>query len=422
MHFPLFTWHIYCHIVDNFGDVGILWRLARQLANEYDQNVHLWVDNWDVARALIRELPEEPQIVEFETEDGGRRTAEKGPSPIGLRLFVGPWSALADGSDCTGDVLIEGFGCELPAITQTQVKTRVSTGAPKPLWINLEYFTAEKWVEGFHLRSGFDPPTGWRRWFFFPSFPGRCGGLIRERSISARSGLPNLLGRTPGADLRILCFAYANAPYAAWLNGLREASAQPIHLLLCGEYTQKAVILAKAGIHNAPNKEPAKARKEMVIDSRPRRNDIELMAGMTAETVPFLSQPNFDDLLRSANMLWVRGEDSLARALWSGRPFIWQLYPQEENAHHAKLEAWLENYAAPFSVELREALADVHRAWNGAADADSIKPALQKLMAFWPEWQAAARARSDELAKLPDLAENLLRFVNKSDRSERSDP
>ena len=74
--------------------------------------------------------------------------------------------------------------------------------------------------------------------------------------------------------------------------------------------------------------------------------------------LPWMSQPDFDHLLWSCDLNFVRGEDSLVRALWAGRPFVWQLYPQDDGAHAIKLEAFLQALALP------PALADWHRRWN----------------------------------------------------------
>ena len=91
-------------------------------------------------------------------------------------------------------------------------------------------------------------------------------------------------------------------------------------------------------------------------------------------------------------MLWacdlnlVRGEDSLVRALWAGRPLLWQLYPQHDQAHHAKLEAFLDWLNAPAS--LRHA----HRIWNGLID--EPLPALDaSTLAAWSDCVLAARQR-----------------------------
>ncbi len=50
------TCDIFCAVVDNYGDIGVCWRLARQLAHEHGMTVRLWVD--DLVRTIPRSQPE----------------------------------------------------------------------------------------------------------------------------------------------------------------------------------------------------------------------------------------------------------------------------------------------------------------------------------------------------------------------------
>jgi len=363
--------HLYCTVIDNFGDVGVCWRLARQLAHEYDLTVNLWIDDWKAARQLIGVLPE----------------AEIAHEILGVRVH--PWSQAKVDEDCTGDVLIEGFGCTLPKATLAQLKAR----DPKPLWIDLEYFSAETWVTDFHLRSGYDAEGGTARWMFIPGVQEHSGGLIRERDLLSqreawqRSDEAPALMQQLGIALRndqinMLCFAYNQAPYMAWLHALK-ASGLSTSLWLCGQYTQAAF--------------------------RPIQQ--EDYPNLHWHNLPFISQPDFDRVLWSADLLWVRGEDSMARALWSGRPFIWHIYPQADDAHHAKLAAWLDYYTQPFPKPLRDALVEVHLLWNGVVPPTGFVEAWAALMAQWPDWQTYSRQRSNQLAQLTDLAQRLVAFV-----------
>ena len=36
---------IFCSVIDNYGDIGVCWRLARQLAHEHGLSVRLWTDD-----------------------------------------------------------------------------------------------------------------------------------------------------------------------------------------------------------------------------------------------------------------------------------------------------------------------------------------------------------------------------------------
>lgn len=361
--------HMYCSIVDNHGDIGVCWRVARQLAAEHGHRVTLWVDDWPGARVLIAALPALPAAFRM----GG--------------VAVRPWSEAADEADCTGDVLIEAFGCELPAATLGQLAAR----ARKPVWIDLEYFSAERWVAGFHGRSGWDPAGRAQRWMYFPGPGDDAGGLLRERGlIAARDawgeaeaqGLARRLGlpRRAGA-LHALCFAYAGAPYADMLAALAASSPGGVDVWLCGPQPQAAV------------------------------GRLSLPAGTAAVPAPFVPQDAFDRLLWSADVLFVRGEDSLVRAVWSGRPFVWHIYPQAEGAHFAKLDAWLERYTAGFSTDVRNDYVALNRAWNGAAPGSDLARAWVRLAAVWGDWVSESRRASRALAQTRDMTAGLVDFI-----------
>jgi uncharacterized repeat protein (TIGR03837 family) len=125
--------------------------------------------------------------------------------------------------------------------------------------------------------------------------------------------------------------------------------------------------------------------------------------------LPWLSQADFDRLLWACDLNHVRGEDSLVRALWAGRPFVWQLYPQSDGAHAAKLEAFLGVYLQGADPALDAALRARFRQWNGlpAAGPEHAPPP--------PAWPAHAQARraaleADQRA-LGDLGTRLYRYA-----------
>ena len=367
--------HLYCTIIDNYGDIGVCWRLARQWVNEYHDEVHLWVDHWAAAQQLIRELPDAP-------------TSENPTRVNGV--VIRPWSHVDATTDCTGDVLIEGFGLTLPDATLAQLAARVN----KPVWINLDYFSAEEWVERFHLQSGTDSTTKARRWFFFPGVQAHSGGILRERDLLAQRDawlargdasafLTHLGVDVPQEAFKVLCFAYEHAPYPAWLDALATRRNEMLSIWLAGTYTQAA--FAQLNCAAYPN--------------------------VQMHNLPFVSQPDFDRLLWSADVLWVRGEDSLARALWSGKPFVWHIYPQAENVHHAKLAAWLTHYTQPFPEPLRAAYIELHEAWNGVTPASTLPTAWAKLMRQWADWQTFSHTRSNQFAQTNDLASRLISFI-----------
>src|SRR5690606_2488281 len=118
-------WDIFCRVVDNFGDIGVCWRLARQLSHEYGLAIRLWVDDLESTQRL---LPEVDTVLPVQKVDG-----------IAIHHWKPEFSF-----DAVADVVIEAFACELPDIYLREM------AEARPIWLNLEYLSAESWVEEYH--------------------------------------------------------------------------------------------------------------------------------------------------------------------------------------------------------------------------------------------------------------------------------
>lgn len=138
---------LFCAVIDNFGDIGVCWRLARQLAHEHGWEVRLFVDDLHAFRKLCPALdPEQPtQSIEEVLIEHWHE-----PEHAGETLQI-------------ADVVIEAFACELPAVYVSAMAQRERT----PVWLNLEYLSAEDWVADFHLRPSPHPRYPLLKHFFF---------------------------------------------------------------------------------------------------------------------------------------------------------------------------------------------------------------------------------------------------------------
>ena len=338
-------WDIFCRVIDNHGDVGVCWRLARELGAR-GEAVRLWLDD----DAALRWM-----------------------APAGARgVQVLPWNEEA-ATVAPGDVVVEAFGCDPPA---SFVAAMASQRTP-PLWINLEYLSAEPYVERSH---GLASPQlrgagrGLTKWFFYPGFTAGTGGLLLEGDLMARrlAFSRDAWLAAQGISLRsnervVSVFCYAAAP-------LRE--------LLPALATQPTLLLLTPG--------PA---QDLLRDTA-------LPASLRCVALTWLTQIDYDHLLWSADLNLVRGEDSLVRALWAGAPFLWQLYPQSDGAHANKLEA----FAACFKAGSVPGLQALWRCWNGVERGDMQLPAQAP-------WAAASLAFRDSLLTQSDLVTQLLGFV-----------
>ncbi len=313
-------WDLFCRVIDNHGDLGVCWRLACDLAQR-GLRVRIWIDD---ASALAWMAP------------GGHPGVE-----------IRPW-AEPDSTDIPAKIVVEAFGCDPPAAFIKRMAART----PAPVWINLEYLSAEPYVERSHgLRSPVwhGPGAGLEKWFFYPGFTPATGGLIRE----ADALQPHLSLRDPMQPQKMLLFGYRQPALPAFLEALRA----PMGDSTIGSEDERS---AGTTLHVTPG-----WSRRAVEDwlGEPLRDGQRLVRdALTVFGQPHVAQPAFDDLLRTCDANLVRGEDSLVRALWAGRPFLWQLYPQDDGAHHEKLEAFLALYANTNTPAPVRAAFEV---WNG---------------------------------------------------------
>ncbi len=351
-------WDIFCRVIDNYGDVGVCWRLARQLAAEHGLAVRLWVDD------LAALAPMAPGIL---ADADAQETA-------GVEIHR--WPTDFPQVDAA-DVVIEAFACDLP----TRYLEAMARRSPAPSWINLEYLSAEPWVESCHGLASPHARLPLTKHFFFPGFTAKTGGLLRETGLIA--GRDAYCAALPARDaLEVSLFCYDTAP----IGELLDAWALGEHPIVC---------------HVAPGKPLATVAAHLGSDGPWQRGNLDL------RPMPFLPQPDYDRLLWRCDLNFVRGEDSFVRAQWAARPFVWHIYPQEDAAHLAKLDAFLERYVHGLPREAAEALRAFFHAWNRGGGAAARWPAL---LAHLPAVAAHNRRWAEALASQPDLATNLVNF------------
>ena len=346
-------WDIFCTVIDNHGDLGVCWRLSRQL-RDAGQQVRLWVDDASALDWMAPMAQQEPGIEVLAWAQAGDAAA----------LAVLP----------PADVWIEAFGCHIP---ESFVAHAAATRKQQPAWINLEYLSAEDWVPRMHglpspVMSG--PAKGWTKTFFYPGFTEDTGGLLREADLLTRqqdfdreAWRQQHAPRLAPAGLLISLFCYEPTALPQLLTAL---AGTPHHLLVTPGRPLAAV---------------QQALKSLAVHP-------------SWSALPYTDQNGFDEMLWACDLNFVRGEDSLVRALWAGQPFIWQIYPQDDEAHHAKLEAFLNWVQAP------ESLRQFHRVWNGLEMGD-----LLTIEAHWlAVWTTSTLAARDRLLHQDALVSQLL--------------
>ena len=289
---------IFCQVIDNYGDVGVAYRLAREFKRVYPNKKLRFVINKTEELNLIRKS-EDIEIILY-----------KDISKI----------------ENSADLIIESFGCEIPK------KYMHKALKNSKLIINLEYFSAEKWVDDFHLQESF-LGGNLKKYFFIPGLSEKSGGILldnefleRKKKVEAnKEYYLKKFGIKEKYDLIGSVFSYEKN-FGSLIEELKKLGKKII-LLMLSEKTQKNFIKY---FDNGNNYDKIKFVK-----------------------LPFFTYDKYEELLALCDFNLVRGEDSFVRALLLGKPFLWHIYPQDENTHIKKLESFLEKYC-PNNKELKQ--------------------------------------------------------------------
>lgn len=363
---------IFCTVIDNLGDIATCWRLAHILHHDHGKPVRLLVDDLDALKPLV---------------PATQNSAQQNLHGIDVRHWTADFADIPP-----APIVIETFGCTLPA-----AYVQAMQHSPPQAWLNLEYMSCEPWVNHVHGQSSL-LAHGLRKRFIIPSLLPHSGGLLREKNLLKQRdnflanpaqqqawckqwGIP-----TPAENsLKLSLFAYENPHLGALINSLSRAP-QAITA-----YLPASRLLASLG--------------EYLNQPQLKAGDSIQLGSLQLHILPFLPQTEYDRLLWLCDINFVRGEESLTRALWAGKPLIWHIYPTDDHAHHTKLQAFLDIYTEHSQAEHLIHLKAWMQHWNGinlhTSDAYTLLNTLHQNQAWYT-------ARSAALAQLPDLSQNIL--------------
>jgi uncharacterized repeat protein (TIGR03837 family) len=357
--------HLICKVIDFFGDIGVAWRIAKQLKVDFNVEVHLLIDDLLTAQRLI---PSIDISFQKQTIDG---------------IFIYRCDFTEDSTSLPPPpkFVFNLFNIDLPHIYKTLIKRN------KSKYIAIEYLSAEPWVDNFHLKPSIDPKSGLIKTFFYPGFTNQTGGLIREKGLflrrtnfdeSKRKKVIQSLGGNPNL-YSISLFYYPIQKIEVFLDAIDHLKKtiqffipQYLFDLLRLESTYQSINIIP---------------------------------------YPFLNHDDFDDLLWSCDLNFVRGEDSWIRAIWAGKPFIWQPYIQENNIHLIKLKAFLKRYCEGCDQDLSEVLIKMHDDWSNNKFNEVLWHSFFKLQ---PQLEAFALNQSHHYFKEPSFVESLVDYCSET--------
>jgi hypothetical protein len=333
--------------------------------------------------------------------------------------------------------VIEAFACKLP---ESYIEA-MAAQKNKPVWLNLEYLSAEDWVEGAHRLPSPHARLPLTKYFFFPGFTEKTGGLLLERDLLARRdafqgdlaaqqaywrglGVPE---RVEG-ELRVSLFSYENDNVEALLRAWEQGATPVVCCVPKGRVLPQVVAyFDPLGMNGMSSHNPFDLNPLQLPLIRGRAGSapplirggwegfgVNELSGMKTwqrgnlrmHVLPFVEQARYDELLWACDVNFVRGEDSCVRAQWAGKPFVWHIYPQHDGVHMAKLRALSALYGAGLPAQACQANENLWLAWNGEGD---IASAWQAFETQRGELERHALVWSAQLAG-NNLALNLLDF------------
>ena len=338
---------VFCDVIDNFGDAGVCLRLCRDFSKK-NYEVRLFCNNVNILNKITN------------SEDDSNRF---------LSLFS--WSDNNMEYE-PSEVVIQAFSVRLPDNLIKKIKNRHSTV------VNLEYLTAEPFAEDCHKLPSY--ADGFESFFFFPGFTSKTGGVVIEESFLEK------LKRAENIKSNCLTlFSYENQKVKTVINALNKEN-----LILN--------IFEGRGLNNFNN----------LLNLNLAPGDIYKLNNLTVKVLPMVSQDEYDSYLIDSKLNLVRGEDSIVRAMLTGNPFLWHIYPQEEDVHKDKIEALFDRMSEICSSKKDvEILRQLTLSYNGFSDyLDSFD-----LLGFYENWKKLSKEWSEHLISLGSLTDNLITFL-----------
>lgn len=321
----LLTFDIFCEVIDNFGDIGVVYRFANELLNKYTKL------NKDVKIRVFFNKSEELTFLDNLAKKIDIQTLNN------IDFITFEYLEKNKDNISPSEVIVESFGYNIPDWYLEKAKVKSS------LLINLEYLSCEEWVLDFHLQESPLGAPKLKKFFFMPGLSEKSGGVILP-SINGESNytLCNYSNLLTSDFLNnklvasVFTYEYNFENFFFHLNSLSKESV----LLCLGEKTQASItnLLEKNyNFHNISSSEYLG-----------KFNKIHILF------IPFMNQVKYDSLLSLCDFNFVRGEDSFIRGVLSSKPFLWHAYLQEESVHLEKIKGFLNiynNFFKPFNNE-----------------------------------------------------------------------
>ena len=316
------TIDIFCEVIDNYGDIGVIYRLAKELKRVYGK-VRI--------RIILNKLEELLKI--------NPKAKDLNYQEIDDIIYIKKYFLKKELKKLgVSDIIIEAFGCDI-------FKDYIDIAKEKSkLWINLEYLSGEKWIEDFHLKESLIDSKSLKKIFYMPGFTNESGGIIVDETFIERKNyskinkykiLEKYFPKISFKDKIVGTIFSYEKNFENLLIELNKMNKDTV-LFLMGDKTQESIskILKNNLIENFGNF----IKYDKII----------------IKNMNFLSQEDYEELISASDFNFTRGEDSIIRALVLGKPFLWHIYLQEDRVHMDKLNAFIDRFEESISLSNKE--------------------------------------------------------------------
>ena len=387
---------ILCKVVDNYGDIGVCYRLTKAILDyieEFprfkDTKILLVCDNLQSFAKICTDINPENNysVVKYKNTYFSvfNWNIDKTDDKWRINFFF---------EENPPHVVLECFQCGRPDWLENLLFDKA---APQSQVINLEYLTAEKYADDFHCLQSLTRSSNVKKVNFMPGFTEKTGGLIQNKDFTQLLTFSRQLGLDFPKNKRafwILFFTYDKN-----LNYEIQALNKFSRYLADSRNPKPGNIIVKDTTNISS-----------VIKSRTK-----IKKSFAYEAVGFVPQETFDLRLCSYDFLFVRGEDSLARACLIGKPFVWQAYPQSDNYQLVKVTALLELLKPHFIPEDFALLEKFWIIYNTPENEDKSEKEdlLYQILINYEKYLSGFKKFSEKLQKNGELTHNLLTFISK---------
>ena len=386
---------VLCKVVDNFGDIGVVWRLCCQLSNQIKKEnftfkINLIVDDLASFNKICNSVDSNKSFQIVENINIFNWNDEK--------LCYDEFSK-NDGENLS--VILEVFQCGRP-LWMEKILFEEKLNRTVQI-IMIDYLTAEKYAEDFHCLQSLTRSSKVQKVNFMPGFTNKTGGLIIDSEWEHFCDYKN--------NKTLLCFTY-DRNWDALANACKKSNYIEKVLIAPGKGFEslKKSFYSDLGFITNPKNGRVKALSKACLDRRYFIKD----SNLKIEELSFMNQNEWDKMLKNCGVLFIRGEESMSRACLSGIPFVWHAYPQSDEYQLIKVRALLERMSVHFKCEDFKIIEKVWILINSAESEVEQEVFEKAILDFFDNAEKLVygfREFALDLRKNGDLCSNLMTFI-----------